>query len=58
MESGPTTFRPNGALGAVAERMRSRDVSSVVVTTSDGELLGVLFREDAERYLAERANGE
>jgi CBS domain-containing protein len=58
MESGPTTFRPNGALGAVAERMRSRNVSSVVVTTSDGELLGILFREDAERYLAERANGE
>jgi CBS domain-containing protein len=57
MELGPTTFRPNGILGAIAERMRSRNVGSVVVTTSDGELLGVLKREDAERRLAEETKG-
>jgi CBS domain-containing protein len=58
MESGPTTFRPNGALDMISEWMGSQNLSSVVVTTFDGELLGVLFREDAERYLGERANGE
>jgi CBS domain-containing protein len=55
MEPGPTTFRPNGALGAIAERMRDRKVGSVVITASDGELLGVLFGDDAELRLANAA---
>jgi CBS domain-containing protein len=58
MQPGPTTFRPNGALSAIVEWMHDRKVGSVVVTTSDGELLGVLFREDADRHLAEESTEE
>jgi CBS domain-containing protein len=57
MEPGPTTFRPNGALQMISEWMGSQNLSSVVVTTFDGELLGVLFREDAERHLAKQSHG-
>jgi CBS domain-containing protein len=54
MESGPTTVRPSEPLPALIERMQKRRVSSIVVTTSDGELIGVLRREDGERRLAKR----
>jgi CBS domain-containing protein len=49
MESGPTTIRPDTMLDDLVKRMRARRVESIVVSTSDGQLLGVLFREDAER---------
>ena len=51
MEPGPTTGRPDGALGAIVERMRAKRVASIVVTTSDGELVGVLERQTAEARL-------
>jgi rhodanese-related sulfurtransferase len=35
--------------GKTAKRMRDRGASAVLVTTSDGKLMGVLYREDAER---------
>ena len=54
MESGPATYRPNTLLQEVTERMRKRRVTSVLVTTSDGRLVGLLYRRDAERRLAER----
>jgi CBS domain-containing protein len=54
MESGPTTVRPSEPLPALIERMRQRKVGSIVVTNSDGVLIGVLRREDGERWLAER----
>ncbi len=53
MECGPTTVRPSEPLDALTERMRDRKTSSVLVTTSDGRLVGVLKRDDAERRLAE-----
>lgn len=53
MEAGPTTFRPDVPLDELTEHLRKRHVQSVVVSTSDGELIGVLFREDAERRLTE-----
>jgi rhodanese-related sulfurtransferase/CBS domain-containing protein len=49
MYPGPTTFRPNVAAEKMAERMRKRGTSSVLVTTPDGRLIGLLYREDAER---------
>ena len=49
MESGPTTIRSDTRLDAITKRMRERHVGSIVVTTSDGRLLGILVREDAER---------
>ena len=49
MRPGPTTFRPDAPVEKVAERMRKRGVSAVLVTTSDGKLVGMLHRDDAER---------
>ena len=57
MEAGPGTVRPSEPLAALVERMRARQVGSVVVTTADGRLVGVLHRDDAERRLAELAGG-
>ena len=51
MEPGPTTFRPDARITEVVERMRAKDVESVVVTTSDGGLVGLLKWADAERRL-------
>jgi CBS domain-containing protein len=54
MEAGPTTVRPSEPLDALIERMRKRKVESIVVSTADGVLVGVLRREDAERQMSER----
>lgn len=52
MEEGPTTIRPYTGLEAITERMRTRKVGTIIVTTLDGRLLGVLFRRDAEAQLS------
>ena len=49
MRAGPATFRPNEQVGKLAERMRKRGASSILVTTPDGRLVGVLYRNDTER---------
>ena len=51
MENGPTTFRPDYLLEALVKRMRDKKVGSVLVTNSDGVLLGILYRTDAEQRL-------
>jgi len=51
MEAGPTTIRPNMTLGPVVERLRTRNVNAILVTTSDGRLVGTLHLSDAERQL-------
>jgi CBS domain-containing protein len=51
MEEGPTTFRPSESLVALVERMQKRKVGSVVITDPEGELIGVLYRSDAEELL-------
>ena len=48
MTSGPSTIRPSARLEAMVERMRRQNLTSLPVTTSDGRLVGVLLREDAE----------
>lgn len=53
MEAGPTTVRPSEYLDALVKRMKKQDVETILVTTSIGELVGVLRRSDAERHLAE-----
>ncbi len=55
MEAGPTTVRPNEPLAALTERMQQHGSRSVLVTTSDGRLVGVLERVDAERVLGQDA---
>jgi CBS domain-containing protein len=52
MESGPTTIRPDVSVASLLPRLRQKNVHDVVVTTSDGRLLGVLYLEDAERHAA------
>jgi predicted transcriptional regulator len=54
MRPGPSTFRPNVAIAEMAEFMSKRDVPNTPVTTSAGELIGLLVREDAERSAHER----
>jgi CBS domain-containing protein len=47
MEPGPTTIRPNLPLESILKRMRGK-MESRVVTTSDGELVGILYRKDVK----------
>jgi CBS domain-containing protein len=49
MRNGPATLRPNEPVGKIAKRMRERRASSVLVTSSDGRLVGLLYRDDVER---------
>jgi CBS domain-containing protein len=49
MTAGPSTVRPSLDLSAALERMRTQNLSDLPVTSSDGVLVGVIRREDAER---------
>ena len=51
VELGPTTVRPDELLDRVAERMRRRGVSNLVVATYEGRLVGILHLDDAEKLL-------
>jgi CBS domain-containing protein len=51
MTAGPSTVRPSITLAAIVERMQSQKLTSAVVTRSDGRLVGVLRRTDAEAAL-------
>jgi predicted transcriptional regulator len=53
MTLGPSTVRPALELYKAVERMQWQNLTTLPVTRSDGVLLGVLRREDAERALAE-----
>lgn len=54
MEIGPTTIRPSEPIAPLVERMRRRGVRTIVVSDLRGELVGILYREDAERELKKR----
>lgn len=51
METGPTTVRPTESAEALLERMERRDVPAVVVTTKQGELVGIARRGDLRRLI-------
>ena len=53
MESGPTTTRADDELEGLVQRLYNADVRSMIITTPEGRLLGVVYREDAERHLGE-----
>ena len=53
MESGPTTTRADTTLEAINERFQVRNVDSILVATSDGRLVGTLYRSDVESHLIE-----
>lgn len=52
MEPGPSTIRADSQLGPLAERMSRRELTSLPVTTPEGELLGVIRRDDLEQAIA------
>jgi predicted transcriptional regulator len=51
MESGPTTFRPDNFLERLVKRMQEKKVGTVIITNSDGVLIGLLYRKDGEERL-------
>jgi CBS domain-containing protein len=51
MTPGPGTVRPSITLAAIVERMQTQKMTSALVTRSDGTLVGVLLRADAETAL-------
>jgi CBS domain-containing protein len=53
MRPGPSTFRPHVPIREMAKFMGEHHLESSPVTTSDGRLVGLLRREDAERAAAE-----
>ena len=55
MAAGPSTVRPSITLSEIVERMQSEKLTSALVTRSDGRLVGVLRRVDAEAALSAAA---
>ena len=46
MTPGPSTIRPSARIEAIAERMREQELTRIIVSRSDGTLVGVVRRED------------
>jgi CBS domain-containing protein len=46
MTPGPSTIRPSARIEAIRERMRDQDLTRIIVSRSDGTLVGVVRRED------------
>jgi CBS domain-containing protein len=46
MEPGPATVRADADVGQTVERLRDRRIPDIIVTTPDGELVGVLHAND------------
>jgi predicted transcriptional regulator len=53
MELGPTTIRPDELLESLVPRLKERRVGTTIVTVPSGQLVGILFSDDAERRLEE-----
>jgi len=51
MEPGPATIRPNWTFEETSEYLKEQNRNRVLVTTSDGILIGVYFQADAERKM-------
>lgn len=52
MKPSPTTFRPDTPLNQLVERMRHKGHQHAVVTNPDGQLIGIVRREEAEKRVA------
>ena len=46
MSAGPSTIRPDTPLIATIERLRDQNLTSTLVTTLEGELVGLLLAEN------------
>lgn len=49
MRSGPRTVRPYVSIEDMVQNMTEHDLPSILVTTSDGRLVGLLRIEDAKK---------
>ena len=49
MSSGPSTFRPYVPIKEMADYLTKHELESSPITTSDGRLVGLLYRSDAVR---------
>jgi predicted transcriptional regulator len=49
MRPGPSTYRPYVPIKEVADAMSKRNLECSPITTSDGKLVGLLYRTDAVR---------
>lgn len=58
MGEGPTTVRPSEEVAALVERMDRAGVDAIVVTRSDGHLLGVFERERGEQAIEETRDAD
>ena len=58
MAPGPSTVRPNVGATETLERLHKSDLHTALVTTSDGDLIGMAYREDIEATLAHEAADE
>jgi predicted transcriptional regulator len=57
--AGRSAGRPSARLADVVERMRRQNLTNLPVTNSDGRLVGLLLRADAEQALeAIQSNAE
>ena len=52
MEGGPKTFRPHRSAGTIARELADRDLRWAIVTTPEGELIGIAARSELERSSA------
>jgi CBS domain-containing protein len=52
MELDPSTVRPHRGAGELAEQLAEQDLRWAIVTTPEGRLIGVAWREDLERAAA------
>ena len=55
MELDPSTVRPHRGAGELAEQLAEQDLRWAIVTTPEGRLIGVAWREDLERAAAHDA---
>jgi CBS domain-containing protein len=53
MRPGPSTFRPHVPIEEMAAFMTEHDLTNAPITTSDGRLVGLLLREDAQKAASE-----
>jgi CBS domain-containing protein len=49
MEPGPSTVRPDLPAATLARRLAERNLRAAIVTTPEGQLIGIARREDLER---------
>jgi hypothetical protein len=49
MEAGPSTVRPATPADQLAQRLREKDLKTALVTTPEGQRIGVARRDDLEQ---------